>query len=85
MVAGPGYSSKHKHILVYCMLAGTWCIATFFLTTIYGVDLVAHVTAPNPKPLLGSIYDMLEHPEIQVVLNYDTAQRANQWVSIVNT
>lgn len=64
----PGDASGNKSFMIH-LLAGTWCIATFFLTNLYSLDLTAYVTAPNPQPLLESIYDLPNHPGIQTVMN----------------
>ena len=49
------------------LIAGAWTLATFVLQNYYTTLLISYVTAPNPQPLITSIYDLRKHPEIQLV------------------
>ena len=41
-----------------------WCLAILILLTSYTTLLISVVTAPNPQPLIKSIYELPNRPEI---------------------
>ena len=64
MIANAGDANKTKFIIR--LVIGAWSISTFILTDIYNNLLISYATSPNPQPLLNSIYDLVDHPEIHV-------------------
>ena len=66
-LARPGDSNKTK--LLIRLVAGAWCVATFVMTNIYSNLLISYVTSPNPKPVLSSINDLANRPEIHVAVD----------------
>ncbi len=67
ILARPGDSNNTK--LIIRLVAGAWCVATFVLTNIYSNLLISYVTSPNPKPMLSSINDLANRPEIHVAVD----------------
>ena len=61
--------SKNRQLAVR-LLAGAWCLACFVLVTAYSSVLVACITAPDKfKPIINSINDLPNKPEVHVVVN----------------
>ena len=63
-VTGNSFVVRYWPIL---FVVGTWSVASLILTNYYTVLLISHVTAPNPKPLITSIYELRNRPEIHLV------------------
>ena len=56
--------------LAICFLAGVWCLASFVLVTSYSSVLIAYITAPDKfKPIINSVNDLPNKPDIQVTVN----------------
>ena len=51
------------------MVLGGWCLAVFILVNVYDSLLTSYITAPNPRPLIKSIYEIRTRPELRVVVN----------------
>ncbi|KAK4013130.1 hypothetical protein OUZ56_025370 [Daphnia magna] len=55
-----------KSLSFYC-LGGAWCIATFVIVNAYNSTLISHVTLPKKEPLIKSIYDLRNRPDVHLV------------------
>lgn len=50
-------------------MASTWCLASLIIGTYYSADLISFITVPTYKPLINSIHDVVERPELHLVTN----------------
>ncbi|XP_059352665.1 glutamate receptor ionotropic, kainate 3-like [Daphnia carinata] len=48
-------------------VGGTWCIVAFVIVNAYNSTLISHVTLPNAPPLIKSIYDLRNRPDVHFV------------------
>ncbi|KAI9553610.1 hypothetical protein GHT06_021532 [Daphnia sinensis] len=48
-------------------IGGAWCIVTFVIVNAYNSTLISHVTLPNAPPLIKSIYDLRNRPDVRFV------------------
>ncbi|XP_045035868.1 glutamate receptor ionotropic, kainate 3-like [Daphnia magna] len=48
-------------------VGGAWCIVTFVIVNAYNSTLISHVTLPNAPPLIKSIYDLRNRPDVRFV------------------
>ena len=63
--------SKNRQLAI-CFLAGAWCLASFVLVTAYSSVLIACITAPDKfKPIINSVNDLPNKPDIRVTVNKD--------------
>lgn len=62
--AGQFLKLKTSSIL---LVAGSWSLAALILTNYYNTLLISYVSAPNPKPLIKSIRDLRDRPDIFLV------------------
>ena len=51
------------------LVFGTVGLATFVLHNYYTSDLTSFMTAPNNQPLIKSIYELSDRPDIRLVLD----------------
>jgi ionotropic glutamate receptor len=49
------------------LLAGAWGLAVFLLTNYYTTLLISFVAAPNHHPLIQSIFDLRNRPDLRLV------------------
>lgn len=59
-------SSKNLMIRIIII---SWCIASFALTNFYSALLISFVTSPTLTPLINSIYDVPNRPDVRVAVN----------------
>lgn len=52
-------------------IIGTWCMAVFILSNIYTSLVTSFILAPNPQPLIKSIYELQQRPEVRLVSDYN--------------
>ena len=56
--------------MVKSPLCGVWCVACLVLMTAYSSFLIASLTAPDQyKPIINSVNDLPNKPEIRVTVN----------------
>lgn len=53
----------------YYVVGAVWCIATLVLVNAYNSTLISYVALPNQKPLINSIYDLRNRPDVNLVTN----------------
>ena len=59
--------------MVNHIVVGTWCLAAVVLGIYYPTLMTSFATAPaSVHPLIGSIYELRDRPEIRFVTNKDT-------------
>lgn len=66
-IAGFGFSRN----LSIRTLLGAWGLAVFVIGNHYTSLLTAFITAPNPQPLIRSIYELQTRPDLRLVSNAD--------------
>ena len=81
--------SKNRQLAIR-FVAGAWCLACFVLVTAYSSVLIACITAPDKfKPIINSVNDLPNKPEIQVTVNknlfLDVLFQVLNCVHIINT
>ena len=60
-----GYSLlKTRPILI---MAGIWGLAVFLLENYYTTLLISYVAAPNPQPMIRSIYELRNRLDLRLV------------------
>lgn len=52
-------------------IIGAWCLAVFILSNIYISLVTSFILAPNPQPLIKSIYELQQRPEVRLVSDYN--------------
>jgi hypothetical protein len=52
------------------LLAGVWCLASFFLVYFYSSVLISFISASNKVPIIEKLTDLPSKPEVRVVTNY---------------
>ncbi|KZS12141.1 Uncharacterized protein APZ42_022949 [Daphnia magna] len=57
--------SQRKAIRV---LAAIWCLAAFVLSQAYNSTLITYVIAPNENPLINSVLDIVNNPNIHLLV-----------------
>lgn len=50
------------------MLAAIWCLAAFVLSQAYNSTLITYVIAPNENPLINSVLDIVNNPNIHLLV-----------------
>jgi hypothetical protein len=50
------------------VVAGIWCLAAFVLSQAYNSTLITYVIAPNNRPLINSVLDIVNDPKIHLVV-----------------
>lgn len=60
-----GHSFSHK--VSIRLVSGVWFISAFVLVNYYTSLLIAYVAAPHHNPLIKSIYELRNRPEIYLV------------------
>ncbi len=63
------YATKSTPIRI---VVGLWGLSVFVLHNYYTGDLTSFITAPNPQPLIKSIYELNNRPDILVVTDSGT-------------
>lgn len=54
------------------IVIGSWSIAAFILGLMYNTELTSFITAPNPQPLINTIYDLRDrYPNLRLVTEKD--------------
>jgi len=48
-------------------VAGIWGLAVFLLENYYTVLLISYVAAPNPQPMIKTIYELRNRPDLRLV------------------
>lgn len=71
----------YKTIPFY-LIGATWCIASFVLINAYNCTLMSHLTLPHKKPLIDSIYDLRDQPNLHLVT--DQNLNVNSVLSVIN-
>jgi len=61
-----GYCQPRSHSIR--LVAGVWCIGTFFLVNSYTSTLVSLITKPVQVPVINSIYDLPNKPNVYVAI-----------------
>jgi hypothetical protein len=54
--------------LAFRLVAGVWCLAAFIFVQAYTSILFTYVLAPVNQPLINSVYDIVEHDDIQLLI-----------------
>ena len=63
------YATKSTPVRI---VVGLWGLSVFVLHNYYTGDLTSFITAPNPQPLIKSIYELNDRPDILVVTDSGT-------------
>ena len=53
------------------ILAGAWCLAAFVLVQAYTSTLITYIIVPHTQPLIESVYDIANNPDIKILLEKD--------------
>ena len=61
-----GYCHPRNHSVR--LVAGAWCIGTFFLVNSYTSTLVSLITKPVQVPIINSVYDLPNKPNVYVAI-----------------
>jgi len=73
IIAGYYPLSKNASILI---VAGVWGLAILLLSNYYTTLLISYVAAPNPQPIIRSIYELRNRPDLRLVtdknINFET-------------
>ncbi len=67
MLGGPCAAKK----LAIRLVVGAWCLAAFVLGQAYNSTFVTYVIAPVAQPLINSVHDIVNDPNIRVVVRKD--------------
>jgi hypothetical protein len=51
------------------LAAAAWCLACFVLVQAYSSTLIASITSPNNKPIINSINDFPNVPDLKMIVN----------------
>ena len=66
--AGRSFGDTFPNRLMICgIMAGAFILANY-----YGSILTAYITAPIPQPLIKSIYDLKDRPDIHLITDKNT-------------
>ena len=57
-----------SELLSFRFVAGVWCLAAFIFVQAYTSTLFTYVVTPNNPPLINSIYDIVESPDINLLV-----------------
>lgn len=60
-----GQSCKSSSLTIR-IVAGTWCVGCFFLVQIYSSTLTSHLMESNQKPIVNSVQELVNHPDVQL-------------------
>jgi len=60
---GYGFSQR----LTIRIVIASWSLTALVLINSYNSLLTSFITAPNPKPLIKSIYELRDRPDIRLV------------------
>ncbi|XP_046640837.1 ionotropic receptor 93a-like isoform X2 [Daphnia pulicaria] len=71
--------SKH---LSFRLVAGVWCLAAFIFVQAYTSILFTYIVTPVNHPLINSVYDIVEHSDIQLLVR--KASTLNRYISNPN-
>ena len=77
-LAGEIFRIKQMPIL---MVIGSWSMAAFILTIYYNTLLISFISAPNPKPLINSIYDLQNRSDLFLLT--DEVGNTNAIISVI--
>ncbi len=61
-----------RKTLPILLMAGAWGLASFLMANYYTSLLISYVAAPNPQPLIRSIFELRNRPELNVVTDKNT-------------
>ena len=50
------------------LVAGAWCLVAIFLGLAYNSTLITYVIKPNNAPLINSVHDVVDNPEVHVLV-----------------
>ena len=50
------------------LVVGAWCLVALFLGQAYNTTLITYVIAHNGQPLISSIHDIVNNPNIHVLV-----------------
>jgi hypothetical protein len=64
MIGGPCTSNR----LPFRLVAGVWTLAAFIFVQAYTSTLFTYVVAPVNHPLINSLYDIADNPEIHLLV-----------------
>lgn len=64
MSGGPCTTKK----LAIRLVVGAWCLAAFVLGQAYNSTFVTYVIAPIAQPLINSVHDIVNDPNIRVIV-----------------
>lgn len=67
----------------FYLICGVWSIAAFVLINAYNSTFISYLTLPNQKPLIDSIYDLRDRPDIHLVTDRNLNTDAVLSVKIV--
>ncbi len=65
LIAGRSFSTS----IPILILTGVWEFTSFLLSNYYTTLLISYVTAPNPQPMIKSIYELQNRPDLRVVID----------------
>jgi hypothetical protein len=66
--------------LSYRFVAGVWCLAAFIFVQAYTSILFTYIVTPINQPLIKSVYDIVEHNDIQFLVRKGST--LNQFISV---
>ena len=66
------------------LMAGVWCLASFFLVYFYNSVLISFISSTNKVPVIEKLTDLPHKPHIGVVANYGWSADAILSVSVLH-
>jgi hypothetical protein len=54
--------------LPYRLVAGVWTLAAFIFVQAYTSTLFTYVVTPISEPLINSVYDVVDNPDIKLIV-----------------
>ena len=79
--AKPAFVTGRKDLKIR-LVASAWCLASFILGTYYSADLISYITVPTITPLIKSIRDLPERPDVHLVI--DKGINLDAILSVIN-
>ena len=61
----------------FLIILGSWSLSTFVLMNFYTTLLISDVTAPEPKPLIRSIRDLVDRDDVHLVTDKQAITKAH--------
>lgn len=65
----PGAYCSSKSYWLTRIVAAAWCLGSFVIFNSYNTTLISYVTAPLKDPLVKTIYDVKDKPEVKVIVD----------------